>query len=228
MRSHTFQIHKTFGEEWSKKLQSLIHGKQYKRTCHFVDDEYRTKVVFPNYEDIYKVFSLTSFSTIKVVILGQDPYHKKGQAHGLAFSVKGSTTLPPSLKNIYKEIESDLTVKKDFSSGNLEQWAQQGVFLLNTILTVEDGSPLSHKGKGWEYFTDAVIKTISDDSEHVVFMLWGKYAQQKEVLIDTKKHLVLTAPHPSPFSARTGFFGSKHFSRCNLYLKRHHKKPIMW
>jgi uracil-DNA glycosylase len=162
------------------------------------------------------------------VILGQDPYHGAGQAQGLSFSVPTGMKLPPSLQNIYKEIEADTGVEKDFADGNLEAWAAQGVFLLNAILTVVAGSPASHQKHGWEEFTDTVIRKISDGNDNVVFMLWGKYAQSKKTLIDTDKHLVLEAPHPSPFSAHSGFFGCKHFSMCNEYLKKNGLREIIW
>jgi uracil-DNA glycosylase len=194
----------------------------------FIRNEYITKKVFPKPQDIFKAFSLTPFSKVKVVILGQDPYHNDGQAHGLSFSVEDGVIVPPSLKNIYKEIEQDCGIKKDFSNGNLQGWAKQGVFLLNAILTVVAHTPASHQGKGWEAFTDTVIKTISDKHEHVVFMLWGNYARSKKQLIDTSKHLVLEAPHPSPFSAYSGFFGCKHFSKCNEYLEKYGKGVIQW
>lgn len=183
--------------------------------------------VYPPPAKIFNAFYLCPFTTVRVVILGQDPYHGAGQAHGLSFSVLDGVAVPPSLKNIYKEIHSDCDVTIP-QSGNLEHWATQGVLLLNATLTVEANKPASHQGLGWEIFTDAVIKKISDDKEGVVFLLWGKYAQAKASLIDTKKHLVLTAPHPSPFSAHTGFFGCKHFSKTNEYLKSRNQNPIAW
>jgi uracil-DNA glycosylase len=214
--------------EWAAALQDFFETDTWKSLTEFVRTEYTTKQVFPKPADIFKAFSLTPFSQVKVVILGQDPYHGDGQAHGLSFSVPQGVRIPPSLQNIYKEIESDLGIKKDFSNGNLESWASQGVLLLNAVLSVIAGSPASHQGHGWETFTDTVIKTISDKHEHVVFMLWGNFARSKKSLIDTSKHLVLEAPHPSPFSAHTGFLGSKHFSKCNEYLKSHGKTEISW
>jgi uracil-DNA glycosylase len=193
-----------------------------------VRTEYLTKKIFPAPANIFKVFTLTPFNAVRVVILGQDPYHGDRQAEGLSFSVPSGMKLPPSLQNIYKEIESDTGITKDFTNGNLEPWAKQGVFLLNAILTVVANSPASHQKHGWEEFTDTVIKKISDSREHVVFMLWGKYAQSKKALIDTSKHLVLEAPHPSPFSAHSGFFGCKHFSLCNKYLQENGLKEINW
>jgi len=179
-------------------------------------------------ENLFQAFWLTPFSQVKVVILGQDPYHGPGQAHGLCFSVPDDVKLPPSLQNIYKEIETDLGVKKDFQSGNLEAWAKQGVFLINAILSVVAHNPASHRARGWEKFTDTVIKTISEKRDHVAFVLWGNYARGKKNLIDIKKHLVLEAPHPSPFSAFSGFFGSRPFSQINSYLREHGQSEIEW
>ncbi len=214
--------------EWREVLGDYFETEEFQQLTDFVRQEYQTKTIYPKPQDIFKAFWLTPFSKVKVVILGQDPYHGDGQAHGLCFSVPTGVPLPPSLQNIYKEIEKDLGVKKDFSNGNLESWASQGVFLLNAILTVVAHNPTTHKDKGWEKFTDVIIKTISDQSEHVVFMLWGNYAKSKKVLIDSNKHLVLESPHPSPFSAHSGFFGSKHFSKCNEYLKSKGEKEIVW
>lgn len=215
-------------KEWGQELQSFFETENFKKLTDFVRNEYQSKQIFPKPKDVFKAFSLTPFSQVKVVILGQDPYHNDGQAHGLSFSVEDGVSPPPSLKNIYKELESDLGITKDFRSGNLEAWATQGVFLLNVILTVIAHTPASHQGKGWEAFTDTVIRTISDKHEHVVFMLWGNYARSKKTLIDGNKHLILESPHPSPFSAYNGFFGSKPFSKCNEYLKKHGKKAVEW
>lgn len=214
--------------EWKEVLHDFLETETFLHVSDFVRREYHTKKVFPNPQDIFRAFSLTPFSQVKVVILGQDPYHDDGQACGLCFSVPDGVAVPPSLKNIYKEIESDYGVKKDFTKGNLTSWAQQGVLLLNAILTVVAHTSASHRGKGWEEFTDGVIKTISDKHNHVVFLLWGNYAKSKKVLIDENKHLVLEASHPSPFSAHSGFFGCKHFSKCNQYLKKHGKGEILW
>ena len=183
--------------------------------------------VYPPPELVFNAFTLCPFDAVKVVILGQDPYHGAGQAHGLCFSVQDGVRTPPSLQNIYKELSSDLGIDIP-QSGNLERWARQGVLLLNATLTVEASKPASHQGIGWERFTDAVIKKLSDEKEHLVFLLWGKYAEDKGVIIDTTKHLVLKAPHPSPFSAYTGFFGCKHFSKTNMYLQTHAHAPIRW
>jgi uracil-DNA glycosylase len=214
--------------EWKAVLSDYFNSIEFKKLADFVREEYKTKKVFPKPQDIFKAFWLTPFSQVKVVILGQDPYHDDNQAHGLCFSVPEGENTPPSLKNIYKEIETDLGMKKDFSAGNLESWAKQGVFLLNAILTVVAHTPASHRAKGWEEFTDTVIKTISDKHENVVFMLWGSYARSKKNLIDSSKHLILEAPHPSPFSAYSGFMGCKHFSKCYKYLKEHGRKEIKW
>ncbi len=214
--------------EWSKVLKGYFSSGGFNKLANFVRDEYKNKTVYPKPQDVFKAFWLTPFSGVKVVILGQDPYHGPGQAHGLSFSVGESVRVPPSLQNIYKEIQDDLNIKKDFTIGNLESWAKQGVLLLNAILTVIANNPASHREKGWEDFTDTVIKTISDQKSNVVFILWGNFARSKKVLIDSSKHLILEAPHPSPFSAYSGFFGCKHFSKCNEYLLKHGKKEIYW
>lgn len=215
-------------KEWKEVLGDIFKAEEFMALSYFIRKEYQTKKVFPPPSDIFKAFELTPFSQVQVVILGQDPYHGDRQAHGLCFSVPEGVPVPPSLKNVYKEIADDLGIKKDDTSGNLESWAKQGVFLLNAILTVVAHTPASHQKKGWEEFTDKVIETISSRREHVVFMLWGNYARTKKKLIDTNKHLVLEAPHPSPFSVHSGFFGCKHFSQCNAYLKAHSKKEILW
>ena len=217
-------------KEWNSELKPYFSTKNWSILDSFIRNEYsnKDKKIFPNKKDIFKAFNLTPFSKVKVVILGQDPYHNYNQAEGLSFSVPNGLILPPSLKNIYKEIESDLNIKKDFTNGNLEKWAKEGVFLLNSILTVVAHTPTSHKDKGWEDFTDYVIKKISDDKDNTVFILWGNYAKSKKILINTDKHLVLESVHPSPFSARNGFFGCKHFSKCNIYLKKHKKGIINW
>jgi uracil-DNA glycosylase len=214
--------------EWKEALGAYFKTDSFIQLSNFVRQEYMTKNVFPKPQDVFKAFTVTPLSCVRVVILGQDPYHDDGQACGLCFSVPEGSKVPPSLKNIYKEIENDLGGTKNSANGDLEPWAQQGVFLLNTILTVVAHTPASHQGKGWEAFTDTVIRTISDKREHVVFMLWGKYAQSKKSLIDTRKHYILEAPHPSPFSVHTGFFGCKHFSKCNEYLRNHGQKEIIW
>lgn len=206
-----------FGAEYMKELKKKL-----------VEEMENGIVIYPPSKQIFNAFNLTPFDKVKVVILGQDPYHSKGQAHGLSFSVPDSITPPPSLVNIFKEIESDLGVKISKTNGNLESWAKQGALLLNTILTVRANSPASHRDLGWEKLTDSAIKALSDKREHLVFLLWGKFAQEKESLIDIGKHLVLKAPHPSPFSANSGFLGCKHFSKTNDYLLKTGQKPIGW
>ena len=214
--------------EWKAVLGDYLVSAEFKKLADFVREEYKSKSVFPPPADVFRAFWLTPFSQVKVVILGQDPYHDNGQAHGLCFSVPAGKMPPPSLKNIYQELETDLNIKKDLTAGDLEPWARQGVFLLNAILTVIAHTPASHRGKGWEDFTDLVNNTISDRHENVIFILWGNYARSKAGLIDGSKHLILQAPHPSPFSAYSGFFGCRHFSQTNVYLKKHRKKEIAW
>ncbi|RZL29839.1 MAG: uracil-DNA glycosylase [Pedobacter sp.] len=184
--------------------------------------------IYPKNADIFNALNTTPFDKVKVVILGQDPYHGAGQAHGLSFSVQRGVAVPPSLKNIYKELESDIEGFKAPNHGHLTHWAEQGVLLLNATLTVRASTPGSHQNRGWEIFTDEIIKAISQKLEHVVFLLWGKYAQQKATLIDQKKHYVLTSAHPSPFSAHTGFLGSRPFSKTNQLLIQYNLQPIDW
>ncbi len=186
-----------------------------------------TKHIYPQPQHLFNAFDTCPFTDVRVVILGQDPYHGAGQAHGLCFSVPEGKSMPPSLQNIFKEIQSDIGTAVP-AHGDLTRWAKQGVFLLNAILTVEAGKPASHHGIGWEEFTDDVITLLSGSREHVVFMLWGNYAKQKQGLIDGDKHCILTAAHPSPFSAENGFFGCKHFSKANEYLKQHNKGSVDW
>ncbi len=214
--------------EWATILNDFLSSTNFQKLADFVREEYIKKTIYPKPSDIFKAFWLTPFSQVKVVILGQDPYHGANQAHGLSFSVPETIKPPPSLQNIYKEIQNDLSIKKDLANGNLEAWSRQGVLLLNAILTVIANNPASHREKGWEEFTDMVIKTISDKHQNVVFLLWGNFARSKKSLIDSNKHLILEAPHPSPFSAYSGFFGCKHFSKCNEYLQKIGKKPIIW
>ncbi len=183
--------------------------------------------IYPPKELIFRALELTPFENIKVVILGQDPYHGEGEANGLAFSVNKGVKLPPSLRNIYEELKSDMGIKIP-NHGDLTSWAKQGVLLLNSVLTVEKDKPASHRNIGWEEYTDSIIKKISDKKENIVFILWGKYAQSKKAFIDERKHLVISSPHPSPFSANKGFFGSKPFSKTNTYLKSKGKKEIDW
>ncbi|MEB2786916.1 uracil-DNA glycosylase [Algoriphagus persicinus] len=212
---------------WGNALNHLFNQIFFKDLVSFVRDEYASAKVYPPAKEIFNAFNHCPLTSVKVVILGQDPYHGPGQAHGLSFSVKQGVPLPPSLVNIFKEIEFDLG-KPLPTQGELTRWADQGVFLLNATLTVRAHQAGSHQKKGWEKFTDEVIRTISDTREHVVFLLWGAFAQKKALLIDSKKHLILTAPHPSPLSSYRGFFGCRHFSKTNQYLIAHGKEPIDW
>ena len=188
---------------------------------------YSSNDIFPLRKDLYRALQLSPLNTVKVVIIGQDPYHGTNQANGLAFSVNKGIKIPPSLRNIYKELEDDLGIDTP-KHGDLTEWAKQGVLLLNSVLTVQKDTPGSHRSLGWEEYTDSVIKEISLQKENLVFILWGKYAEQKRELIDEKKHLLIISPHPSPFSARRGFFGSKPFSKTNTYLREHGISPIDW
>jgi len=217
-------------EGWKKALAEDFGAEYMKELKKKLAEELKSGVIiYPPPKQIFNAFNLTPFDKVKVVILGQDPYHGRGQAHGLSFSVPNGVTPPPSLVNIFKEIESDLAVKPPKTkNGNLESWAKQGVLLLNAILTVRANSPASHRNLGWEKLTNAAIKALSDKREHIVFLLWGKFAQEKEDLIDASKHLILKAPHPSPYSASSGFFGCKHFSKTNDYLLQTGQTPIRW
>lgn len=214
-------------KSWKIALADEFKKPYFKELAEFTRGEYLKGRIYPPPKYIFHAFELCPYDTVRVVILGQDPYHGKGQAHGLCFSVPDGVAIPPSLQNIYKEIHDDLgsAIPK---TGNLEHWAKQGVLLLNATLTVSAGNPGSHQGRGWEEFTDAVIKNLSDTKEHIVFLLWGKYAQEKGKVIDGKKHLVLKAAHPSPYSAANGFFGCKHFSKTNDYLKSIGEQQIEW
>lgn len=212
---------------WKKALAAEFAKPYFMELVNFVKTEYKSGIVYPPGKQIFHALDMTPLDQVKVVILGQDPYHGPKQAMGLAFGVNEGITIPPSLQNIYKEIESDLGIKAP-ATGNLETWAKQGVLLLNATLTVRAATPGSHQKRGWEQFTDAIIEVLNRDKQNLVFMLWGKYAQEKGALIDDKKHLVLKAPHPSPFSAHTGFLGCKHFSKCNDYLLSQGKEAINW
>ena len=212
---------------WKRVLQDEFEKPYFAQLTSFVRDEYKTKKIFPPGNMIFSAFDHCPFDKVKVVIIGQDPYHNDGQAHGLCFSVNTGVDFPPSLINIFKEIERDLG-KPMPTSGNLERWADQGVLLLNATLTVQAHSAGSHQGRGWDTFTDAVIRKVAQEKEHVVFMLWGNYAQQKGAVVDGQKHLVLKSVHPSPLSAYRGFIGCGHFSTANNYLISNGLNPINW
>jgi len=214
-------------ESWQLALQEEFAASYFSELREFLKAEKQEKIIYPPGPRIFAAFNFTPLTAVKVVILGQDPYHGKGQAHGLCFSVPERIKPPPSLVNIYKELHADLGIPIP-TVGNLEKWAKQGVLLLNATLTVRAGEAGSHQGKGWEIFTDQVIRSISDLRAGVVFLLWGKYAQAKESLIDQSKHFVLKAPHPSPFSANRGFFGCRHFSKTNDILKEIGFDDIDW
>lgn len=214
-------------KSWEEALKDEFHADYFKSLAKFVKEEYKGNNVYPPPGKIFAAFDASPVNKTKVVILGQDPYHGPKQANGLCFSVSEEVSIPPSLQNIYKEIEDDTGIKMP-AHGNLERWAKQGVLLLNSTLTVKAGQAGSHQKKGWEEFTDAAIKYLGENKEHIVFLLWGKYAQDKGEFIDRDKHLVLAAAHPSPFSADRGFFGCRHFSKTNAYLIFHDKKPIEW
>ncbi|WP_457750217.1 uracil-DNA glycosylase [Sulfurimonas sp.] len=214
-------------KEWKDFLSDEIHKEYFVLLLQKVFLEYKSKMIFPSYENIFRAFNLVKPSEVKVVIIGQDPYHGINQANGLAFSVCETCKIPPSLRNIYKELVDDIGCKY-LKNGDLTQWAKEGVLLINAVLTVEQGKANSHKDFGWQKFTDAVIKKLSDEREHLVFILWGAPSQKKELLIDSTKHLVIKSAHPSPLSAYRGFFHSKPFSRTNEYLMRHKKNTINW
>lgn len=214
--------------DWKKKLNDELEKPYFKELLSFVQKEYEENQCFPDPENIFKAFELSSFEDTKVVIIGQDPYHGYGQAHGLCFSVQPEAKIPPSLRNIYREIQQDLG-RPSPETGNLSHWAEQGVLMLNATLTVRSGEAASHSGKGWEKFTDTVIKTLSDQREHLVFLLWGGPAQKKGRKVDQSSHLVLNSGHPSPLAANRGYwFGNQHFSKTNEYLKSVGKDPIKW
>lgn len=213
--------------DWAEKISAEYKKPYYRELFNFIKDEYSKVVVYPPSEDIFNAMHLTPLSNVKCVILGQDPYHEPGQAHGLCFSVKPDIKIPPSLENIYKELHDDIGFEIP-SHGYLEEWAKQGVLLLNTVLTVQAHRAFSHRGKGWEQFTDAIIRTVNEVDRPVVFLLWGKPAQEKKALLNNPKHLILEAPHPSPLSAYRGFFGCRHFSKANEFLMQNGETPIDW
>lgn len=214
-------------QSWKKVLKDEFEKPYWHELTRFVRDEYKSGKVYPAPAHIFKALDMCPFDQVRVVILGQDPYHGVGQANGLCFAVESGTTLPPSLKNIFKEIKDDLKIDP-IQDGDLSRWAKQGVLLLNATLTVRANTAGSHQGKGWEQFTDAVIKKLSEEKENLVFILWGNYAKQKGAVIDREKHLVLESAHPSPFSAHSGFLGNKHFSQTNKYLKENNFTEIDW
>ncbi|WP_022757860.1 uracil-DNA glycosylase [Butyrivibrio fibrisolvens] len=213
--------------KWADALKEEFRKPYYTDLYKFIKEEYSTHVVYPPSEDIFNALHLTDLKDIKVVILGQDPYHEPGQAHGLCFSVRPEVDIPPSLVNIYKELHDDLGCKIP-DNGYLVHWAEQGVLLLNTLLTVRAHQAFSHRGKGWENFTDAIIRAVNKEDRPIVYMLWGSPAQKKAEMLDNPKHLILKAPHPSPLSAYRGFFGCRHFSKCNEFLEKNGIAPIDW
>ena len=211
---------------WDKVLEEEFKSDYFKKLGVFVKSEYKSKTIYPEYERIFDAFRYTDYDKVKVVILGQDPYHGEGEAHGLSFSVREGIKMPPSLRNIFKELESDIGVKRNQT--DLTDWAKQGVLLLNSIMTVVKDTPLSHKDRGWEIFTDNVIKKLGKREEPMVFILWGSYARSKKSLIENSKHKIIECVHPSPLSANRGFFGSKPFSNTNEFLKANGKEEIKW
>ncbi len=214
-------------QSWLTELKTEFESNYFKELKLFLLEKKKKQTIYPKGEDIFNAYNLTPFNLVKVVIIGQDPYHGENQAHGLCFSVKKGVKPPPSLKNIYKELKTDVGFNEP-NHGELTQWAKQGVFLLNATLTVRKSQPGSHQKKGWETFTNETIKAISNKKKGVVFLLWGRFAQEKEKLIDAKKHHILKATHPSPFSAYNGFFGCKHFSKTNSLLQSQNLTPINW
>jgi len=219
--------HWTLDKSWERVLRDEFLESYFAELKNFLSEEQKNFTLFPNPDNIFNAFNLTPFDSVKVVILGQDPYHGAGQSHGLAFSVQKGTKIPPSLHNIFKELIDDMGYEYPMH-GDLSSWAEQGVLLLNALLSVRSGEPLSHKDKGWEKFTDQVIKALSAQREHIVFILWGAQAWKKSALIDETKHCILKAPHPSPLSSYRCFFGSKPFSKTNEYLSRYGILPIDW
>lgn len=213
--------------DWKDILEPEFEKPYFNELISFVKEEYATKLVYPRGSNIFRAFDKCPFDKLKVVIIGQDPYHGEGQANGLCFSVNDGINFPPSLRNIFTEINSDIGMPVP-STGNLDRWAEQGVLLLNAVLTVRAHEAASHAGKGWELFTDAVVQTISEHKNGIVYLLWGNYAQRKGSIVDPDRNLILKCPHPSPFSAASGFFGCRHFSQANDYLSTHEKAPIKW
>ncbi|MRG29830.1 uracil-DNA glycosylase [Laceyella tengchongensis] len=217
----------TLTNDWATILQPEFEKPYYKELISFLEKEYEQETIYPPREDVFSALNLTSYQDTSVVILGQDPYHGAGQAHGLSFSVKPGVKHPPSLKNIFKELHDDVGCEIP-NHGYLVKWAEQGVLMLNTVLTVRESKPNSHKGKGWENFTDQVIKALNEREQPVVFLLWGRHAQEKKNLITNERHHIIESAHPSPFAARKGFFGTKPFSKANQLLKEMGRKEIDW
>ncbi|MDD6401361.1 MAG: uracil-DNA glycosylase [Lachnospiraceae bacterium] len=213
--------------DWANALAPELKKDYYRKLFNFIGQEYATKTIFPPGDEIFNAFHLTPLSKVKCVIIGQDPYHNDGQAHGLCFSVRPGVDIPPSLVNIYKELQDDLGCYIP-NNGYLEKWAKQGVLMLNSVLTVRAHQAASHQNKGWEQFTDAAIRAVNEQDRPIVFLLWGSFAQKKAAMLNNKKHLILNAPHPSPLSAYRGFFGCKHFSQTNEFLKANNIEPIDW
>lgn len=213
-------------KKWDIILEKDFNQEYFKKLGTFVKNEYKTKTCYPPYKDIFNALRYTDYDDVKVVILGQDPYHDVNQAHGLSFSVRDNVQRPPSLINIFKELQNDLEIKK--YNNDLTPWAKQGVLLLNAIMTVEKDKPLSHKGRGWEIFTDNIISYLNEREKPIVFILWGSFARSKREMITNPKHYIIESPHPSPLSASRGFFGSKPFSKANSYLKKEGIDPIEW
>lgn len=214
------------GNSWDNVLKDDFGGENYQNLRRFLAEEYRTHTIYPDMHHIFSALKETAFEDVKVVIIGQDPYHNPGQAHGMCFSVMPGTDTPPSLVNVFKEIKSDLGIAN--TNPYLIDWAKQGVLLLNAVLTVRAGQAGSHRGKGWEILTDSIIKKLNERNEPIVFMLWGSYARSKKGYVTNPNHLVLECAHPSPLSAYNGFFGCKHFSKCNEFLTQNGLKPIDW
>ena len=215
------------GNDWDEKLSIIWHSNGFKKFLKIVEHEYETKTIYPPKNYIFNALKLTPYANTKVVIVGQDPYHGEGEAHGLSFSVQKGIKIPPSLQNIYKELNDDLNIPIAHT-GDLTKWGHEGVLMLNAVLTVEKDHPASHRKLGWELLTDYIIKVLNQKEEPVVFILWGNFAKEKAKYITNPRHLIITSPHPSPFSARSGFFGSKPFSRTNNFLREHHLKEIDW
>ncbi|MBQ8905137.1 MAG: uracil-DNA glycosylase [Ruminococcus sp.] len=216
------------GNDWDDLLKSTFESESYQQLRRFLITEYRTQTIYPDMYDIFNALRYTSFSDTRVVIIGQDPYHGAGQAHGLCFSVREGITPPPSLVNIFKEQLSDLGIDNTNCGGTLTSWAKEGVLMLNAVLTVREAQPNSHRGKGWEQVTDKIISLLNDREQPLVFLLWGGNARAKQALITNPSHLVLTCAHPSPLSAYNGFFGCRHFSKANEFLKQTGSQPINW